>query len=157
MRMFIANLILAIVWALMTEGFSLGQLFQGFVMGYVLLLFLQPLVGRSRYFEKVKQLVLFLSFIVKELIVANLRVAYHVVTPSQFFKPVIVAVPLEEMSALEATLLANVITLTPGSFSVDISSDRKVLYVHVMDAKDPDTARQEIKEQYERGLLELLR
>jgi aspartate carbamoyltransferase catalytic subunit len=37
------------------------------------------------------------------------------------------------MNDLEATLLANVITLTPGSFSVDLSSDRKVLYVHVMD------------------------
>jgi multicomponent Na+:H+ antiporter subunit E len=157
MKMFIANLFLALVWALMTEGFTLGQLLQGFVLGYLLLLFLQPLIGRSRYFEKVKQVAMFSSFFLKELIIANLRIAYHVITPSSFFKPAVIAVPLEEMTDLEATLLANVLTLTPGSFSVDLSSDRKVLYVHVMDADDPDRVRQEIKDQYEKGLLEVLR
>lgn len=157
MRMFIANLFLALVWALMTEGFTLGQLFQGFVLGYLLLLFLQPLIGRSRYFEKMKQVAMFGSFFLKELVIANLRIAYHVITPSSFFKPAVIAVPLEDMTDLEATLLANVLTLTPGSFSVDLSSDRKVLYVHVMDADDPDRVRQEIKDQYEKGLLEVLR
>jgi multicomponent Na+:H+ antiporter subunit E len=56
MRMFIANLFLALVWALMSEGFTMGQLTQGFVFGYLLLLFLQPLIGGSRYLHKVRKL-----------------------------------------------------------------------------------------------------
>lgn len=157
MRMFVANLFLALVWAMITEGFTLGQLGIGFVGSYFLLWFLQPLVGGSVYFLKVWQVVSFLMFFIKELIVANLRIAYHIITPSSFFKPAVIAVPLEKMTDLEATLLANVLTLTPGSFSVDLSSDRRVLYVHVMDAHDPDAVRQEIKDQYEKPLLEVLR
>lgn len=155
--MFVANLALAVIWALMTEWFTLLNLKIGFIFGYVLLWYLQPLIGRSVYFLKVVQVFRFLMFFIKELILANLRVAWHVITPSSFFKPGIIAVPLEEQSDLEATLLANVVTLTPGSFSVDLSTDRKVLYVHVMDVDDPDKVRRELKEQYEKQLLEVLR
>ncbi len=157
MRMFIANVALALVWALMTEGFTFQQLSVGFGFGYLLLWFLRPLLGGSSYFDKVRQIIYFAGFFIKELIRANLRVAWHVITPSSFFKPGIVAMPLEEQSDIEATLLANMITLTPGSFSVDISNDRKVLYVHVMDVDDADRVRRELKEQYERPLLEVLR
>lgn len=157
MKVFIANLFLALIWAMMTTGFTLGQLVVGFIFSYFLLWFLRPLVGGSVYFQKVRQVLTFGAFFIKELIVANLRVAYHVITPKSFFKPGVIAVPLEEMSDLEAALLANIITLTPGSFSVDISSDRKVLYVHVMDVDDADRVRQEIKDQYEKPVLEVLR
>jgi len=155
--MFLANVLLAVVWSLMTERFTLADLTVGFIFGYVLLWFLQPLIGGSVYFLKVVQVTRFAAFFIKELIVANLRVAWHVITPASFFKPGIVAVPLDEMTDLEATLLANIITLTPGSFSVDLSSDRKVLYVHVMDVDDPEKVKREIKESYERPLLEVLR
>ncbi len=157
MKMFVANLLLAVVWSLMSERGTMFQLGVGFVFGYLLLWYLQPLIGRSAYFTKVLQIARFLIFFIKELIVANLRVAWHVITPSSFFKPGIIAVPLEEMSDLEATLLANVLTLTPGSFSVDLSTDRRVLYVHVMDVDDADKVRREIKEQYEKQLLEVMR
>lgn len=157
MSMFVANLALALVWALLMEKLTVPQMGVGFLFGYALLWFLQPVIGRSPYFDKVVRIVRFLVFFVKEMILANLRVAWHVVTPSSFFKPGIIAVPLEPQTDLEATLLANVITLTPGSFSVDLSSDRKVLYVHVMDVEDADQARQQLKDQYERPLLEVLR
>lgn len=157
MNMFVANLLLALTWTLMQEEFTLTNLVIGFAFSYLLLWYLQPLIGRSVYFSKVFQSLRFLAFFVKELLVANLRVAWHVVTPSSFFKPGIVAVPLERQSDLEATMLANIITLTPGSFSVDLSSDRKVLFVHVMDIDDPDLTRQELKAQYEKPLLEVMR
>jgi multicomponent Na+:H+ antiporter subunit E len=158
MRIFIANLLLAFAWALMIAEFTMTSLIVGFAFGYVLLWFVQPLIGGSRYFDKVRLTVVFSLFFTKELIRANLRVAWHVITPSSFFKPGIIAVPLEEQSDIEATLLANVVTLTPGSFSVDLSSDRRVLYVHVMDVdEDPDRTRMELKEQYEKPLLEVLR
>lgn len=157
MKMFVANLVLALVWSVMTEQLTLTSLGIGFLLGYVLLRYLQPLFGESPYFGKVGQVFRFSAFFLKELIVANLRVAWHVVTPASFFKPGIVAVPLEPMSPLEVTLLANVITLTPGSFSVDLSEDCRTLYVHVMDVDDPDEVRRHIKSEYEGPLLEVLR
>lgn len=157
MRMFIANLLLAFVWVLMIAEFSFAGLIVGFFFGYLLLWFAQSLIGGSSYFGKTRQIARFLLFFIKELIRANLRVAWHVVTPSSFFKPGIIALPLEPQSDFEATLLSNVLTLTPGSFSVDLSSDRRVLYVHVMDVEDADEMRQQLKEEYEKPLLEVLR
>jgi multicomponent Na+:H+ antiporter subunit E len=83
--------------------------------------------------------------------------AYDVVTPGFHMRPAVVAVPLDVETDLEITLLANLITVTPGSFSLDVSDDRKVLYVHAMYVDDPDEYRREIKEGFERRVLELLR
>lgn len=157
MRMFAANLMLAFVWVLMIAEFSFGGLIAGLFFGYILLWFGQPLIGGSNYFDKTRQVAKFLLFFTKEVVRANLRVAWHVVTPSSFFKPGIIALPLEPQTDFEATLLSNVVTLTPGSFSVDLSSDRRVLYVHVMDVDDADEMRQQLKDQYEKPLLEVLR
>lgn len=157
MRTFVANLLLAFGWVLMIAEFSLAGLIVGFLFGYILLWFVQPLSGGSSYFGKTRQIVKFLLFFIKEVVRANLRVAWHVVTPSSFFKPGIIALPLEPQSDFEATLLSNVLTLTPGSFSVDLSTDRRVLYVHVMDVDDAEQTRQQLKEEYEKPLLEVLR
>ena len=157
MRMLVINVVLALVWALMIERFSIAALVFGLVAGYVVLWFLSPLIGGETYFRKVPQVLRFVCFILKELVVANLRIAWHIVTPSSFFKPGVLAVPLEPMSEIEATLLANIITLTPGSFTVDMSDDRSVLYVHMMDIADVEVARQSIKDEYETPLLEVLR
>jgi multicomponent Na+:H+ antiporter subunit E len=68
-----------------------------------------------------------------------------------------VAIPLDVETDVEITLLANLITLTPGTLSMDISDDRKVLYVHAMYVDDPEALRAEIKNGFERRVLEMLR
>jgi multicomponent Na+:H+ antiporter subunit E len=68
-----------------------------------------------------------------------------------------VAVPLDAKTDLEIAVLANLITLTPGSLSVDVSDDRRTLYVHAMFVSDPDQVRTEIKRRFERWILALLR
>jgi multicomponent Na+:H+ antiporter subunit E len=54
-------------------------------------------------------------------------------------------------------VLTNLITLTPGTLSLDVAADHRTLYVHVMDVEDPDTVRREIKEGFERKVLKALR
>ena len=96
-------------------------------------------------------------FFVWELILANLRVAHDVITPRHYMRPGILAVPLDAQTDLEITMLSNLITLTPGTLSLDISIDRRVLYIHAMYIDDVDEVRQKIKEGYERIILEVLR
>ena len=69
----------------------------------------------------------------KELILSALRVAWLAVRPTMNIRPAIVAYPLTVTSDAQITLLANMITLTPGTLSVDVSDDRKWLYVHAID------------------------
>ena len=66
------------------------------------------------------------------------------------------AIPLSTEDPLQIVSLANLISLTPGSLSLDVSPDRKTLYVHVMFVDDPDMIRREVKEGLERRVMEAL-
>jgi multicomponent Na+:H+ antiporter subunit E len=156
-RWFLANLLLALAWAAVTAGFTLANLAAGFVVGYLVLLVAQRLSPGTTYFGKVWQVLRFAGFYLWELVLSNLRVAYDVVTPGYRMRPAVVAVPLECRSEGEITLLANLITMTPGTLALDVSDDHSVLFVHAMFVRDPDELRRSIKEGLERRVLELLR
>ena len=89
-----------------------------------------------------------------EVLKANIDVAYRVAHPSLPIKPGIVKVKTSLRSDIAYTLLANSITLTPGTMSVDIDKDRSVLYVHWIDVSshDIESATQIIVERFEKIL-----
>ena len=153
------NVLLALVWVGMSGDFSLATFVLGFALGFVVLFFARRVIGAPQYmFKIVKALELFV-FLLWELLLANLRVAYDVLTPGYQMRPGVIALPLDARTDVEITLLANLITLTPGTLSLDVSSDRRVLYIHVMyiDRGDLDDVRRKIKSGFERRVLEVLR
>jgi multicomponent Na+:H+ antiporter subunit E len=101
--------------------------------------------------------VAFAGFLLRELVLSTLRVAWEVVTPAKKRRQGIIAVPLDARTDLEIAILANLITFTPGTLSLDVSHDRGVLYVHTMFVDDPDELRRDIKDGFERRVLELVR
>lgn len=157
MTVFLANLLLALVWAAMTGGFTMANLLLGFVFGYIALFLGQTVFGRSAYFGRVGRVARFLGFYLLAVVRANLRVAVDVVTPRHRSRPGVVAVPLDARTDAEITVLANLLTMTPGSLSLDVSDDRRVLYVHAMFVEDADAFRRDLKENFERRVLEMLR
>jgi multicomponent Na+:H+ antiporter subunit E len=74
-------------------------------------------------------------------------------------KPSVLALPLDAESDLEITILASLISLTPGTLSIDVTDDRKILYVHAMYTTngDMDILKKEIKQGFERRILEITR
>ena len=88
---------------------------------------------------------------------ANLKVAYDIITPRHLMKPSIIAVPTDAETETEITLLANLITLTPGTLSLDVSTDKKIIYVHSMYTSDAQEFIDEIKNGLEKKLLEVMR
>jgi len=157
MNRFLSNLFLALVWALAGGRVSLSSLTVGFVLGYLVLWLAQPVMPPSRYFSRLPGAIRFAGYFLWQLLLSNLRVAYDVVTPHLYMRPGIVAIPLDAKTDQEITLLANLITLTPGTLSLDVSEDRKFLYVHAMFVDDVESFRKEIKDGFERRLLELMR
>lgn len=157
MRVFLLNLLLALLWAAVTGSVDPAHLVAGFIVGYLVLWLAQPVLGPTRYFGKLIAAVRFVAFFVSELVLANLRVAWDVLTPRAHRRPGVVAVPLDAESDAEITLLANLVTLTPGSLSLDVSPDRRFLFVHAMFVDDPEQLRADIKRGFERRVLELLR
>jgi len=157
MHYYILNIMLAIFWAVATGTFNLTNLIVGFCLGYAALLLARGVFGPSAYFITMLRAVNFIAFFLKEVLIANLRVAHDVVTPPFYMQPRVIALPLDAETDIEITLLANLISLTPGTLSLDVSADRSVLYVHAMYAADAEAARREMKEGMEQRLLMLLR
>ncbi|MBI5670407.1 MAG: Na+/H+ antiporter subunit E [Chloroflexi bacterium] len=157
MNVLFINLLLALVWTFLTGSFTPNTLIEGFIVGYLVLWLASPLYGPSTYFKKFRQTISFLFFFLRELVSATLKVAYVVIKPDMDVHPGIVAIPLTVTTNTEITLLANLITLTPGTLTLDISSDRRVMYVHVMNVTDVEAFRQEIRQGFERRVGELLR
>lgn len=157
--MLLLNILLAFAWAALTGEFTPANLIFGFILGYAALWVTQRRRGRAAptYFLKGRQVVGFSLFFAWELIKANLRVAYDVLTPHPRMTPGILAIPLDAETDAEITFFANLITLTPGTLSLDVSTDRRVLYIHAMYIEDKETFRKEIKDGLERRLLEVLR
>jgi multicomponent Na+:H+ antiporter subunit E len=157
MTLFMLNLALAIVWQVVTGSFSLGGLVAGFAVGYATLWIARPMFGDNPYYGRLWRIAGFFFYFLKELVVSSLRVAYDVVTPPIHARPGVIEVPIEAKTDLEITLLANLITLTPGTLTLDVAPDRKSLYVHAMFVDDPEQIRAEIKNGMERRLLEVMR
>ena len=115
----------------------------------------------KRIVIKLFRLLAFAGFLLWELVISSLRIAWDVLTPRAYRAPGIIALPLKARSDGEIALVANLITLTPGSLSVDVTRDPAsgdaTLYVHSMFAQDPDALRQGLQHGFERRVLELLR
>jgi multicomponent Na+:H+ antiporter subunit E len=95
----------------------------------------------------------FIKFVVIflwEVVMANITIVQTVLSPKLDVTPAIIALPLDIETEAEITLLANMITLTPGTLSLDVSDDRSVLYVHAVDVKDPEKVKQDIKQVFEK-------
>lgn len=157
MNLLILNTILAIGFSAVLGEFSLGGFVAGFFVGYFALWITRSLYGQEGYFNHLSKVLRLAAYFLWQLVVSNLRVLWDVITPQQTSRPGIIGIPLDARTDMEITLVANLVSLTPGSLSLDVSEDRSTLYVHVMFMDDIETVRAEIKNGIERRVLEVLR
>jgi len=94
------------------------------------------------------------GFFLVELALCNIRVAKDVIRPRSQAEPGIIAVPLDCRSDAQITVLANLISLTPGSLTLDVSDDRRTLYVHLMFVSSVQSEVDAIKKDFERRVME---
>jgi multicomponent Na+:H+ antiporter subunit E len=151
------NIILALAWAALSGDFSPRSLFVGFSIGFLLILFSQRIMSGPNYVRKVWRALDLFAFFLYDLLVSNLRVAADVLRPTSALRPGVIAVPLDARTELEITVLLNLVMLTPGTIALDVSMDRRELFIHTMNAERPEQVRAQIKEGFERRVLGVLR
>jgi multicomponent Na+:H+ antiporter subunit E len=151
-------MLLALAWAALQGELSLQTLLTGYVIGYLILASLVRggVLRPSPYIGRVHRVAGLAAYFVWELVKANLRLALDVATPRYHMKPGIIAVPLDITQNGQILLLSMLINTTPGSVALDVSRDRKTLYVHVMYMDTADAAREEIKSGFERRVLDVM-
>ena len=157
MNLFLLNIFLALGFSAVLGQLNFSGFIAGFVVGYLALWLSKPLYGNTRYFERLPKVLGLITFFGKELLISNVKVLWDVITPQHISRPGIIAIPLDARTDTEIMLVANLISLTPGTLSLDLSENRRLLYVHVMFLDDIDQMRRQIKQGLERRVLEVMR
>ncbi|WP_417580304.1 Na+/H+ antiporter subunit E [Pelagibacterium sp.] len=148
---------LSLVWAAVTGSFTLLNLLLGGLIGALAVLFIRDRVDRPHMMRRFVRVVSLAALFFYELALSALRVAVLVLSPrmEKRLSPGIIAYPLTVASEVQITLLANLITLTPGTLSVDVSDDRSTLYIHVLEMHDREDVIASIKSGFEARIIEV--
>lgn len=150
-----ANLMIAFLWMALSGAWSASGFLSGLIVGVVMLSLLPQRNAGLRYGTRLWRICKLLAVFLREFALSVGRVALTVLRPRISIEPRFFEYPLTVTSDLEITLLANMITLTPGTLTVDVSADRRTLLVHAVDCPDPDAARSEIANGFERLIREV--
>ncbi|WP_281824296.1 Na+/H+ antiporter subunit E [Jannaschia rubra] len=158
MSLFLLNLLLALAWAALTGQFTLPGLAIGFAVGFGALWLVQPLFENrgGGYFVRVYRWIRLLVLFHYELVVSSFQVARDVLTPRHRARPGIICIPLKAQGEAEVLLVTNLISLTPGTLSLDVTEDCNTLVVHAMFADDPKAIARQIENGIERRVREAL-
>jgi multicomponent Na+:H+ antiporter subunit E len=151
------NLILALMWAALQGDLNAINFFSGFLISAAVIYIFRRMFFRPLYFKKTALGVTLALVFIKELIKSNIAVLRVVLSPRLRVRSGVVAVPTELTNDVALTMLANMITLTPGTLTLDISPDRRYLFVHTLNLDDPEDVKQQIRQAFEVYLRELSR
>ena len=152
----LANLSLAIVWMAMTNDFSATNFLEGFVLAYLMVAIAERSHSPTRYIGKGRKIMLLVLVFFRELILASLRVVRSVFMPRSALNPGVVAIKLDLQTPFEIMLLGHMITLTPGTLTLDVDPEEKIIYVHTMElGESVEAFRRSIKDGFERRILEV--
>lgn len=157
MTLLLVNVLLAVAWSAVTGSFAILNLLFGFLLGAGALYLIRKEIGSLGYLARMRRVVSLALLFVVELVKSTWTVAKTVLTPKMDIKPGMFVYPLKVDRDAEITMLANLITLTPGTLSVDVSDDRRFLFIHALDCSDPDQLRHDIANGFERKIMEAFR
>ncbi|MFW0781466.1 Na+/H+ antiporter subunit E [Rossellomorea marisflavi] len=151
------NFILAFVWMFLSVSFTAPSFIVGYLLGLLIILAMRRFFPDRFYLWRVVASISLLLLFLKELIKANVDVLKTVLKPKLDFQPGIFAYETNLKKDWEITLLANLITLTPGTLVMDVSMDKKILYVHAIDLPDKDAVIDDIRNSFEKAIMEVSR
>jgi len=153
-RWLVAGVLFAVLWVFvrgaaltprsLAANFLTG-LFVGLPVAFVFRRLYEEEVDLAQTVGAIPYVLAYVVVFSKEVIVANLDVAYRVLRPTPQFEPQVVLVPLRVQTALGITTIANSITITPGTVTLDHDPDENALYVHMIDGRDPDEVVEPIR------------
>lgn len=154
-RLLLLNIILAFTWTLFADEPNLSTWLGGLIFGGIVIIIFTKEKTDHIYFRAPFIITRLFFVFWKELIMANISVASIVLRRKIEVEPGFIAYPLRVQKNWQITLLASLITLTPGTLSVDVSQDRKYLLIHVLHIDDSQQIKEGIYESFERYILEV--
>lgn len=143
MSYFAINLLLALIW-MSLQGVSLVSLVSGFLLGFLVLMLSRPFIGSGPYVRAGLASIRLAVVFLRDLVQANVRLAGDVLRREPRFHPALLRVEAGDLGPAQVTLLGALVSLTPGSVTVDVTDDH-TLYVHTVYGHDATEARAEVR------------
>jgi multicomponent K+:H+ antiporter subunit E len=147
--------ILVLIWLLLVNSLTPGHILLGLLLGWAIPAFTLRFWPETVGIRRPLTLLRFMGVVLYDILVANFNVASLILRGPRQLEPKFVEVPLRLRSDLGISLLANTVSLTPGTVSSWLSPDRTRLVVHGLDVRDPQGLVETIRERYEAPLLEI--
>ncbi len=155
--MFLLNTLLALIWMIFQNSFSPVDFLVGFLLGFIVITMTQQTMGIGDYSIRTWHLLQLVVFVLWTIVVSSIAMAHIVAMPVAQVRPGIVAVPLDLQGDMAISILAHIISLIPGTISLDISREKRTLYVHTISITNPETFRQTIKQELEQRVARIFR
>ncbi len=146
---------LFLLWAALSNAASFASLLLGALLALLLPFIVSPFWPDALHIQRPALALRFAARIGWDILLANWAVARRVVGPVAALHPAFIEVPLDLRDPFAATVLGSVVSLTPGTVSIDVDRERWVLQVHALDAPDPQALIREIKQRYETPIREI--
>lgn len=151
----LVNLIIAITWMFLQNAYTFPSFIFGYGIGLIILFILRRFLVFNFYLRRVWSIIKLIMLFIIELIKANIDMVKIVLSPKLNNQPGIVAVTTKLESKVEITLLASLISLTPGTVSMDFSEDNKTIYIHAINVPDKQEMIENIHNTFERAISEV--
>ena len=148
--------ILLATWLLLVNDLSVGHLLLGALLGWGVPLYTARFWPEEVRVRRPLLLLRFLAVVLYDIVVANVTVARLILGPAERMQPAFLTMPLALRSEVAISLLANTISLTPGTVSAFLSADRRCLIIHSLHTTAPDELLATIRQRYEQPLKEIL-
>lgn len=153
MRQLSLNICISLVWAFLHTSFTVKHLVVGFILGAIMIWILSPfLSSHNFYLVRVLRIIKLLIIFLIKLIKACFHVLYHIFQPELKIKPGIIRMEIDLDTPGEITLLANLITLTPGTLTVEVAHDNSALYIHTLVIDDAKAICDDIHNSFEKNI-----
>ncbi len=165
--------VLALLWIILSSELTIYNYLFGFILSYLILIYVGELSFPIKKEERKSSLIIvffkviltiirriwksfvLIVYFLYELIKANIIVTIEILTPNFYMQPAVIAYPLELKTDFQISILTNFLTLTPGSLTLDVSPDKKTLFIHSMYVKDTDEFINTIKNKIEKKILDI--
>lgn len=149
------SLVLAIMWPVLNQSWSLGQCLLGLALAVVVPWFTEPLRESRVTLRRPAAALRLMLVVLKDIVGSNLAVARLILGREAAIRPAFVWLPLTIAQPHGIVMLAVIVTMTPGTLSAELSADRRHLLIHALNVDDPAALIADIKTRYEAPLLEI--
>lgn len=151
------NFMIAFLWMFLNNDWMASGFIVGYLLGIAILFGLRRFFNERLYLGKGWALIKLAVLLLRELVVSSYVVVKAVLRPKLDIRPAILMYTTELKSDWEVAVLITLLCLIPGSVVLEVSKDNRTLYIHAMDIRDAEQFKDNIRNTYERAILEVSR